>query len=159
MAGCNFNGLVMIYGEVVLNKVKGCEFRFKKSINRQMSSLQDGVRFELLALNMLSASSIEAYSSSHNAMEKFIGEINRQKQLKPWLRFNIFHAFTGQGKQRSNFAEVVHASRINKGERGGGGGGGGLKESALFDVRDSLMFKAEMGLYYTTKHTSGPNAC
>ena len=117
MAGCNFSGLVMIYGEDVLNKVKGCEFHFKKSINRQMSSLQDdGIQFELLALNMLSASSIKAYSSSHNAMEKFIGAINRQKQLKPWLRwwhlrrFNIFQAFTGQGKPRSNLAEVVHAS-------------------------------------------------
>ena len=149
MAGCNFNGLVMIYGEDVLNKVKGCEFHFKKSINRQMSSLQDdGIRFELLALNMLSASSIKANFSSHNAMEKFIGAINRQKQLKPWLRrwhlrrFNIFQAFTGQGRPRSNLAEVVHASRINKGERGLS-----LKESALFDVRDSLMFKAEMELY------------
>ena len=37
MATANFNGLVKIYGEVILEKVKGYEFHFRYSINRKAS--------------------------------------------------------------------------------------------------------------------------
>ena len=36
MAGCNFNGLQQVYGEHILNKIKGGEFHFQESINRIM---------------------------------------------------------------------------------------------------------------------------
>lgn len=39
MAKANFNGLVKAYGEEVLEKVKGCEFHFRDSINRKASTL------------------------------------------------------------------------------------------------------------------------
>ena len=33
MASCNFIGLVKIYGEDVLQYIKGCEFHFRDSVN------------------------------------------------------------------------------------------------------------------------------
>ena len=41
MATANFNGLQMIYGEEVLEKVKGCEFHFNMSLNRRKSAFKD----------------------------------------------------------------------------------------------------------------------
>ena len=35
MTTANFNTLVKIYGEKILEKVKGCEFHFRDSINRK----------------------------------------------------------------------------------------------------------------------------
>ena len=57
----------------------------------------------------------EAYTASYNAVETFIIEIDGKDGLMPWLdwwhsrRQNMFRAFTGQDKPRSNLAEVVHA--------------------------------------------------
>ena len=36
MALVNFSGLQMIYGEEVLDKIKGYEFHYKKSVNRSV---------------------------------------------------------------------------------------------------------------------------
>ena len=39
MASCNFLGLVKIYGEDVLQCIKGCEFHFHDSVNRHANKL------------------------------------------------------------------------------------------------------------------------
>ena len=36
MALVNFSGLQMIYGEEVLDKIKGYEFHYKQSVNRSV---------------------------------------------------------------------------------------------------------------------------
>jgi len=36
MASANMNGLTKMYGEDILEKVKGCEFHFKQSIERKV---------------------------------------------------------------------------------------------------------------------------
>ena len=36
VALANFTGLQMIYGEEVLDKIKGCEFHYKQSVNRKV---------------------------------------------------------------------------------------------------------------------------
>ena len=36
MALANFSGLQIIYGEEVLDKIKGCEFHHKQSVNRRV---------------------------------------------------------------------------------------------------------------------------
>ena len=47
MAGSNFNGLKEIYGEDVMNMIKGCEFHFKQSINRQSRKISDPDTFKV----------------------------------------------------------------------------------------------------------------
>ena len=54
MATANFNGLVHIYGEDVLTKIKGFEFHYKQSINRHANTLVDEIeKFKGLANDML----------------------------------------------------------------------------------------------------------
>ena len=48
MSGANFNGLVLIYQEDVLRKVKGCESHYNQSVEKKAQSLQvkkDSVRY------------------------------------------------------------------------------------------------------------------
>ena len=41
MADANKNGLVTIYGEDILNKLKGCEFHFKQRVMEKARSFGD----------------------------------------------------------------------------------------------------------------------
>ena len=62
MATANFNGLVKIYGEEILEKVKGCEFHSRDSINRKASTLgEHSTKFTEISLSMLTSTTPEAY--------------------------------------------------------------------------------------------------
>ena len=59
MAGANFSGLSKIYGDDIMERIKGCEFHFKKSVEKYRKIIrQDGDRFKSLANEMLVALSI-----------------------------------------------------------------------------------------------------
>ena len=52
MTTANFNSLLLINGEDVLHKIKGCEFHFCQSINLNASICSDHERFKLRQLLM-----------------------------------------------------------------------------------------------------------
>ena len=57
MAGLNFVGLEKLFGEGVTNKIKGCEFHYKDSVNKNPRSLgEDDEEFKLIAINLLESS-------------------------------------------------------------------------------------------------------
>ena len=65
MASCNFIGLVEIYGEDVLQYIKGCEFRFHDSVNRHANKFDgESETFKKYALQLLTSSTPEAYEIS-----------------------------------------------------------------------------------------------
>ena len=47
MATANFNGLTIVYGEEVLERVKSCEFHFQKLVNKHASKFEDGEKFKV----------------------------------------------------------------------------------------------------------------
>ena len=54
MASGNFIGLVRIYGEDVLDTVKGCEFHYKDSVNKKAKSFGESKeQFTAIALSLL----------------------------------------------------------------------------------------------------------
>ena len=123
MASANLNGLAMVYGEDVLNKAKGCEFHFKKSVNTRKAIFPEHLQPQFLHLTdqLLRASTLTAYAAQHDAICDFLGK-NGGGELSEWLswwhdrRHVMFRAFTGFDKPRSNLAEVVHASWVNRGQ-------------------------------------------
>ena len=157
MSAANFSGLERIYGETVMDKIKGCEFHYKKSINKYAKELKDdGENFKEYANDLLTASTPEAYEAGYVAIKAFLLENNERKQKISWLnwwndrRKNIFRAFTGgYGCPRVNQAEVVHASWTNRGQQGLS-----LLESAEFDTRDSLLLEGELNQFiHSTNRT------
>ena len=79
MVGSNFVGLEKLYGEGVTNKIKGCEFHYKDSVNKKARSLgEDGEEFKLIALNLLESSTPEAYEK---VKDKMVAFINKKKNL------------------------------------------------------------------------------
>ena len=158
MSAANFSGLERIYGETVMDKIKGCEFHYKKSINKYAKELKDdGENFKEYANDLLTASTPEAYEAGYVAIKSFLLENNERKQKISWLnwwndrRKNIFRAFTGYGCPRVNQAEVVHASWTNRGQQGLS-----LLESAEFDTRDSLLLEGELNQFI---HSAGSTGC
>ena len=62
--GAIFNWLKKIYGEDVVNKIKGCEFHYKESINKKSKQLgEKGDEFKTYALDLLPASTPESYNA------------------------------------------------------------------------------------------------
>ena len=54
--------LEKLFGEGVTNKIKGCEFHYKDSVNKKARSLgEDDEEFKLIAINLLESSTPEAY--------------------------------------------------------------------------------------------------
>ena len=57
MASSNFNGLIQLYGEEVLEKIKGCEFHFMNSVNKHSRNRTEKADvFKALAKELLIAS-------------------------------------------------------------------------------------------------------
>jgi len=77
MASANMNGLTKMYGEDILEKVKGCEFHFKQSIERKVKRLTDEQShiFKDIAIKMLESQTPEAYNHTIDRMKKFIEEV------------------------------------------------------------------------------------
>ena len=124
MAGSNLHGLIVYYGENVKEKVKTCEFHFMQSVNRRKQIFEESrqAQFVNLAKEILVASSDTAYRNQFIALQTFIKDNAKELELGEWLkwwnerRHLIFRAFTGFDKPRSNQAEVVHASWVNRGQ-------------------------------------------
>uniref|UniRef100_A0A7M5VBJ9 OTU domain-containing protein n=2 Tax=Clytia hemisphaerica TaxID=252671 RepID=A0A7M5VBJ9_9CNID len=73
MATANFNGLSKMYGEDVLEKVKGCEFHYKQSVEKKAKTLgEKGDEFRAKSLELLEAATEEAYTALHRELESFI---------------------------------------------------------------------------------------
>ena len=115
MAGANFNGLKKIYGEDIVNKIKGCEFHYKESINKKVKQLgEKGDDFKTYALDLLTAFTQESYNAHKSKMEHFIKE-NECTDINGWLKWwderrsSIFQAFKGYTDLRCNQGEVIHA--------------------------------------------------
>ena len=145
MASANFNGLVQIYGEDVLDRVKGCEFHFRDSVNRKAKGLgENREAFKSLSLALLTSTTYEAYSFALKKLKTFI--INESlTDLSPWLdwwdtrREYIFRSFTVKSAPCSNLAEVVHAGWKNRDRMGVS-----ILDSCLFDIRDSLLLESRI---------------
>ena len=75
MAHSNFSGLMQIYGEDVLERIKGCEFHFKDSINRQVRGLDDNEAsiFKSMANELLcSSKSVEKFRRYNEKRYSFL---------------------------------------------------------------------------------------
>ena len=109
--------------------------------------------FQTLAVDLLEASTPEAYLMSKNNLEYFLELFADSKLLRHWLHQwhdrwrNIFRAFTGHDHPRCNQAEVVRASWKNRDEIGLS-----LYQVAEFDTHDSILSEAELAeVMHTTK--------
>ena len=109
--------------------------------------------FQTLAVELLEASTTEAYLMSKNVLESFLESFPDNKSLRHWLHWwhdrlrNVFRASTGHHHPRCNQAEVVHASWKNRDETGLS-----LYQAAEFDTRDSVLSEAELAeVIHTTK--------
>ena len=93
MACSNFVGLEKLYGEGVTNKIKGCEFYYKDSINKKARSLgEDGEEFKLIALNLLESSTLEAYEKVKDKMVAFVNKKENLNILNAWFNWwDVLH--------------------------------------------------------------------
>ena len=137
-------GLIKIYGEEVMNKIKGCEFHYKASVDHKCKNVGDlGYDFKYLTTELLESSTKEAYKASHDKLLKFLDE-NKLEDLNTWVKWwhdrrqNIFRAFTGSECPRVNQTEVVHASFVNRNDVGVS-----LMTSTEFDVNLNSFFPLE----------------
>ena len=145
MASGNFIGLVKIYGEDVLETVKGCEFHYKDSVNRKTKSFNDDIKgkFTTQALCLLTATTPEAYYEARNQLQMFLNNEAPYVDVSSWLewwhsrRDLIFRAFTSKEAPSSNLAEVIHAGWKNRDWMGVS-----LLDACFFDVRDSLLLES-----------------
>ena len=74
MASANFSGLARVYGEDVLQKIKGCKFHFLQSVEKRKKKLNEEQKqgFQQLCDNILLAATTAAYKVSYEAMQDFI---------------------------------------------------------------------------------------
>lgn len=133
MASANFNGLAAIYGEDVLDLVKGCEFHFKLSVERKRKEFTgDKERFKSLGYDLLYASTPEAYENALKSLKEFLGK--QETDCVAWWdnrkRF-IFRAFTRINAPQSNLAEVTHAGWKHRDKTGVS-----MLKCCYFDIRD-----------------------
>ena len=155
MATANFSGLSIVYGGDVLAKVKGCEFHFKQSVERKVKTLNTkGEEFRNLALGLLIASTPEAYSHALRLLKTF--QSSNAESIKDWIEWwdarkeFAFRAFTSFNAPQSNLAEVIHAGWKNRDKIGVS-----LQECCYFDLRDSILLKANLNSLENGSHDSG----
>ena len=92
--------------------------------------------FQTLVVELLEASSPEAYLMSKSVLKSFLDR-----------RRNIFHAFIGHDHPRCNQAKVVHVNWKNRDESGLS-----LYQAAEFNTSDSILSEAEHAeVMHTTK--------
>ena len=146
MASCNFIGLVKIYGEDVLQYIKGCELHFRDSVNRHANKFgDDSETIKKYALQLLTSSTPEAYEISIQQLKSFINTTTNTETCNHWLnRWNsrkefIFCSFASKEALFSNLAEVIHAGWKHRDRMGVG-----LVEAHLFDTQDSLLFDSQI---------------
>lgn len=164
MAAANFNGLVKIYGEDILEDIKGCEFHYLQSVQKQARSLNttDEERdiFIKFANTLLTSQTPEGYNATYTEMEKLIGQ--RYSHLVDWLKwwndrkYFVFRAFKRSDMPRMNQMEVVHAGWKHRDPIGLN-----LLDTAEFDVRDAIMLESQFDMFAVGGFSggSGPNQC
>ena len=155
MASANFNGLAIVYGEDIRSSVKGCEFHFKRSVERISRILgQKREEFKNLALNMLTYSTPETYSHVIGVLKIFSKDNadNMKHGIEWWdaRKENIFRAFTSFDAPQSNQAEAVHAGWKNRDKMGLS-----LLECCYFDIRDSVLLAISFSSLEKGGHESG----
>ena len=89
MAHSNFSGLMQIYGEDVLERIKGCEFHFKDSINQQVRGLDDNEAsiFKSMANELLCSSTTESYQKALDSFNQFLESPESLKSKRGWLKW------------------------------------------------------------------------
>ena len=109
--------------------------------------------FQTLAIELLEASTPEAYLMSKNVLKSFLESFLDNKLLRHWLhwwrdrRRKIFLVFTGHDYPRCNQAEVVHANWNNRDETGLS-----RYQAAEFETCDSILSETELvEVMHTTK--------
>ena len=109
--------------------------------------------FQTFAVELLEASTPEAYLMSTNVVESFLKSFTSNISLRHWLhwwydrRRNIFRTFTGHDHPRCKQAEVVYASWKNKDKTGLS-----LYQAAECDTRNSILSETELAeIMHTTK--------
>ena len=139
MASSNFVGLEKLYGEGVTNKIKGCEFHYKDSVNKKARSLgEDGKESKLIATNLLESSTPKAYEKVKDKMVAFINKKEILNILTAWFNWwdarksYIFKAFQGLLKPQSNLGETIHAGIVHRDTMGVC-----LLESSYYNIRDN----------------------
>ena len=147
MAGCNMEGLKIVFGPDVLERVKTCEFHFKQCRNRQARKFQEEARrqFKSLCGALLEAQSSTSYEKAKEDLDNFLAEEPERKSLKIWLewwnkrRVFIFPAFQRtKGGSRMNLAEVIHASWVKQDKMNMS-----LLDAAYADTRDNIQLEVE----------------
>ena len=146
MADANKNGLVTIYGEDILNKLKGCEFHFQQRVNEKARKFGDlANEFKRLAMNLMEKTNVTGYSAAYQEFSAFLeatGETGVKTEWLDWWhdrRHTIFRAFTRRNLPLMNQAEVIHAGMANKDEVGVD-----LYTSTEIDVKDSIFLAADV---------------
>ena len=116
MASGNFIGLFKIYGEDIVETVKGCEFQFRDSVNRKAKLLGElKEKFITEALSLLTDTTPEAYHAARHHFKLFLNNEAPSLDVSSWLdwwhdcRELTFRAFTLKESPSSNLAEVIHA--------------------------------------------------
>ena len=75
IADSNFVGLEKLYGEGATNKIKGCEFHYKDSVNKKARGLGENFEeFKLIAINLLELSTPKAYEKVKDKVAAFINK-------------------------------------------------------------------------------------
>ena len=155
MATVNIAGLAKIYGDDIIDKIKGCEFHYLKSANEKASTTSEKCdEFTPLAHQLLEASTKEGYNNAYNNLHDFVN-VNCNL-LKAWLKWwdnrkeLIFRAFKPMNAPRMNQAEVIHASWELRNVVGLT-----LMESTEFDVRNFLLTEELMQRIPLTKTNPG----
>ena len=70
----NRYGDCKIYGNDIVEKIKGCEFHYFKSVNEKaLATGNNCEQFKRMARELLEASTKEAYHAAHEKLKLFIG--------------------------------------------------------------------------------------
>ena len=140
-----------------MEKIKGCEFHFMNSASKHSRNHTEKADvFKSLAKELLIVSTEGAYLSAYEDMKAFISSDENLKHLLTWLswwhdrKFNIFRAYTGYLKPRSNQSEVIYASWVNRGDVGLS-----VVEATEFDTKDFLILELEISYYPESKRAFG----
>ena len=139
MASSNFVDLEKLHGAGVTNKIKGCEFHYKDSVNKKARSLGEvGEESKLITINFLESSTPKAYEKVKDKMVAFINKKEILNILTAWFNWwgarksYIFRAFQGLLKPQSNLGETIHAGIVHRNKMGVS-----LLESSYYNIRDN----------------------
>ena len=115
MATCNFSGVCSVFGNGVLNRMKGCEFHYRQSYTSRSKGLQVEFagQFDHYAKELLYASTPTVYETTLNSFLSFLKSDISLIPLLEWLKWwnerkeFMFRVYTSIDAPSSNLGEVV----------------------------------------------------